>query len=260
MCSPIVGSLDGFRYGELPSICMCNRYTISATPDELTQLFDALASPEFEVTGSSLPGEVFPYSDSPGLLLNAEGRRELRPMQFSITPAWSKEQKVKYQTNNARIEDIEQKKTFSGPLKKYRCLVPLSSFREPCYWGEPAGKEVDFTPVADKLLYVAAIYTLWNNKTTMSFLMRPAGEYVMECGHHRQPLFLSEAGIEPWIGGGEREIGLSKQILQQFAYDPPLSYTVARSMVPAWKSRQQDHLAKRDEQLAAIDEHGPLGY
>ena len=239
---------------------MCNRFTISATPQDLASFYQAILSPEFEQKGGVPLSEVFPYSPAPGLLLNTQGNREVRPMQFSITPAWSKEQKVKYQTNNARVEDIETKKTFSGPLKKHRCLIPISRFREASYWGASAGKELEFEPVGEELLYAAGIYSIWQRRTTMALVMRPAGEYIMQHGHHRQPLFLSEAGVDAWITGGEREASLSKQVLQQYAYEPELRYTVAREMAPAWKSRQKAHLTKRDEQLEAIASGGPLGY
>ena len=140
-------------------------------------------------------------------------------------------------------------------------------FLEPCYWGEPAGKEVEFSKIEtdDPYLYVASLYNVWKDKntkeitTTMTLLMRPASAPVMEAGHHRQPFFIHKEGIDRWLARDEREPIKSKQILKQYAAEPELSYSVIRNMADAWKKRQKDRVAKRDEQLSAIAENGPLG-
>jgi putative SOS response-associated peptidase YedK len=94
----------------------------------------------------------------------------------------------------------------------------------------------------------------------MTFLMRPACKYVMEHGHHRQPFFIAEAGFDQWMDPHARDPKESLAILRKYAHEPPLSYTLARHMAASWKSRQKGRLADRDEQLAAIDETGPLGF
>ena len=64
-------------------------------------------------------------------------------------------------------------------------MLPLSEFREPCYWGDTAGAEVYFKCTRNRYLGVAGLYNAW--KTTgaekfysMTFLMRPACKYVMD--------------------------------------------------------------------------------
>jgi hypothetical protein len=59
---------------------------------------------------------------------------------------------------------------------------------------------------------------------------------------------------------GKRESEESLAILREFAYARPLEYRMERQMAASWKGRQKDHLADRDEQLAALDETGPLGF
>jgi hypothetical protein len=58
----------------------------------------------------------------------------------------------------------------------------------------------------------------------------------------------------------ERETKESLAILRQFAYEGPLEHSVARQMAASWKTRQKGRLEDRDEQLAEIDEVGPLGF
>lgn len=144
--------------------------------------------------------------------------------------------------------------------------MPLSEFREPCYWGEPAGKEVYFRPTDKEYLAVASIFNVWKSPEgdkqlyTMSFLMRPASPYVMENGHHRQPFFIREDGFDAWMEPGDRDHEDSKAILREYADEPELTYVVAREMAPSWKSRHKGRIKQRDEQLAAMEETGePLG-
>jgi putative SOS response-associated peptidase YedK len=144
-------------------------------------------------------------------------------------------------------------------------VLPLSEFREPCYWGEAAGSEVYFKAVDGEYLGVAGHYNVWKAEGTerfysMTFLMRPACKYVMDHGHHRQPFFISEAGLDEWMEPVARDAEESLAILREFAHEPPLAYRVERHMAASRKGRQKDRLADRDEQLAAIDETGPLGF
>ena len=154
----------------------------------------------------------------------------------------------------------------STPFKSRRCIVPLSRFREPCYWGEPAGKEVNFFPTSGEYLGVACLNNLWKAQkdseplVTMTFLMRRASEYVMDNGHHRQPFFIHSDAFDEWMDPEPREPKESVTILRANAYEPDLTYEVAREMAPSWTSRQKGRVKKRDEQLADIEKTGlPLG-
>jgi hypothetical protein len=51
----------------------------------------------------------------------------------------------------------------------------------------------------------------------MTFLMRPACKYVMDHGHHRQPFFIEEAGLDAWMEPGKRDPKEFLAILRQFA-------------------------------------------
>jgi putative SOS response-associated peptidase YedK len=113
-------------------------------------------------------------------------------------------------------------------------------------------------------LGVASLYSIWKGPNgedllTMSFLLRPASEYVMDHGHHRQPYFIEEAGFDAWMAPGTRDAKDSLAVLREHADEPPLEYKVARQMAASWKSRQKARLSERDKQLAAIEETGPLG-
>ena len=242
-------------------IAMCNRYNIKGTTKDVADFFRATVPTMFDVTSDDiLPGYL-----APGLLLNQDGERELVPMQFGLAKLGASDPfDRKFPNNNARIEKYNSW-PWKLPFKEHRCVLPLSEFREPCYWGDTAGKEVYFTPVDGKYLGVAGLYNVWKSQGpekfySMTLLMRPASKYVMENGHQRQPFFIEEGGVDSWMKPGVRDPKESLAILREFAYERPFHHKLAREMAPSWKTRQKARLADRGEQLAAIDETGPLGF
>jgi putative SOS response-associated peptidase YedK len=237
---------------------MCNRFNVKGTARQVAEFVQATLPRDF-----LWKEEMLPLGMTPGVWI-ADGRRELVPMQFGLAKPGAEEPgDRKFPNNNARVEKYD-KWPWKDPFKSRRCVVPLSSFREPCYWGEPAGKEVNFHAPDQDYLGVACLYNLWKPPTkgeplvTMTFLMRPACRYVMEQGHHRQPFFLHPDGFNAWMAPGSRDTEDSLQVLQEYAFEPELAYEVVRELAPSWKSRRKAREADRDEQLAEIGGR-PLG-
>lgn len=251
---------------------MCNRFNLKTNLATLGEIFEAMLRQRFEV-----PQDVFPGKPTPVLATNRDGRRECLPMRFGLVPFGKKPTEQKRPLTNARVENLD-KWPWRSSIRSYRCVVPMNGFREPCYWGTTAGTEVDFSVTDDRPILAAAIYT-WHDSgqtaasdspaelgsdsaptMTMSLIMRPALPIVMEHGHHRSPLFVSEDGIDEWMSREARPLDASLASLKQHAIVPELSFEIAREMAPAWKKRQAEHLQKRDDQIKAIQADGPLGF
>jgi len=163
---------------------------------------------------------------APTLVINRDGQRELRPMTFGLTPSGKTRVKKMPPFNNARIESRE-KWPWKIPFEKYRCIVPMDSFREPSYWGESAGKEVNFRRADGKLLLAAAIFSVTKSdkdesELAMSLIVRPALPTVMEHGHHRSPFFLSLDGVDDWMDRLPRPPEQSIEVLEKYADEPVL--------------------------------------
>ncbi|MCC9658905.1 SOS response-associated peptidase [Rhodopirellula halodulae] len=245
---------------------MCNRFNLKTDLAQVAKQLDATMPRQLE-----LAEDIFPGKPAAAVAMNRNGQREVLPMAFGLVPFGKTPQSQRRPLTNARVENLS-KWPWKSAIKSHRCIVPMNSFREPCYWGETAGSEVDFHAPANSVMLAAAMFTWYeesspddqNQETnpavfTMSLIMRPALPTVMEHGHHRSPFFLSEEGVQAWIQREPRELDESLTILKHHATEPTLSMTVAREMAPAWKKRQSTNVAKRDEQLAAISVSGPLG-
>lgn len=243
---------------------MCNRFNITGTHNDVAEFYDATLRP-FEMTH----GDIFPGGIAPALLLDEEGKRFIEPMQFGLAkPKSDKPFDRRYPNNNARVEKCD-KWPWSDAFKKRRCIVPLPAMHESCWWGNTAGHKVYFRPTESDYLGVASIFYVWKNPAnderlfTMSFLMRPACQYIMDHGHHRQPFFLREDGIDEWMQPGDRSIDASRRILRTYAAEPNLAFEVEselKSFAKNAKAREQKREQKREEQLEAIADSGlPLG-
>lgn len=240
---------------------MCNRYNVRGSATGIGKALGAKVQTHF-----TWDADIFVGSFSPGVMV-VDGERELLPMQFGLTPPWARERfNRRYPNNNARIEGVTEKKTFKEPFLSRHCVAPVSSFQEYAYWGDYQGKALNFSSAEDPYLGVASIYNVWKPRgeeeaiVTMCFLMRPACEFLMDCGHHRQPFFIQPDGFDEWMEPKERSAIECRQIIAHHAYDPPLEVEVVREMKSGWEKRQAGHIRKRDEQLAAIETSGsPLG-
>jgi putative SOS response-associated peptidase YedK len=145
---------------------MCNRYNIKGTTQEIVEHFCATMPMLFDMpTDDILPGHI-----APGLLLNPDGERELVPMQFGLAKIGAEEPfDRKYPNNNARIEKYNSW-PWKLPFAEHRCILPLSEFREPCYWGDTAGTEVYFKTSDAKYFGVAGLYTFGKAKALSDFI------------------------------------------------------------------------------------------
>jgi putative SOS response-associated peptidase YedK len=83
--------------------------------------------------------ETWPDYAAPILRAGADGRPDCVLASFGMVPRDRIPPGVKrFDTTNARSETVGERPTFRGPWKNaQRCLVPMSSFFEPCYEGGP---------------------------------------------------------------------------------------------------------------------------
>lgn len=75
---------------------------------------------------------VYPKDQCPIIILS-DGETKVVMGQFGLSPKWVNEP-VDYSTYNARLEGIENKKTFEPTFTHNQfCLVPMQAFFEPYY-------------------------------------------------------------------------------------------------------------------------------
>lgn len=115
---------------------MCGRFSIDnmeALARHLSiELGPILLKPRYNIAPSQDIPAVRQYDSS----------RELVLLRWGLLPFWSKEEKLKYSTINAKAETIHEKPAYREAFKKRRCLIPASGFYE---WRKERGKSSPIT-------------------------------------------------------------------------------------------------------------------
>jgi putative SOS response-associated peptidase YedK len=94
-------------------------------------------------------------------ILDAEARRQLRPMRWGLIPSWWQKplKDMKLATFNARAETLAEKPMFRAAFKSNRCLIPASGYcewhdtpdgKQPCYFTRADGQPVTIAGFCDE--------------------------------------------------------------------------------------------------------------
>jgi putative SOS response-associated peptidase YedK len=145
---------------------MCNQYR---TP-ESAEAEHFWRIPESRGRTPLLPPiNVFPRSQAPFIrrARNETGyERELVVGQWGLIPWFAKEPKLKFPTNNARSEELEQKASYKDPWKRgQRCIIPAASFMEP-NWETGKNQWWQFRRADGTPWGLAGLWNVWTDKAT----------------------------------------------------------------------------------------------
>jgi putative SOS response-associated peptidase YedK len=200
---------------------MCNEYELNMALEEMNAAIDRQLGQDlplqlplnFEASQANRPWgkRVFPHTF--GLILRpidpAAPQAGIEPAvaYWNLTPArhtaplkaWT------YSCNNARSEEMTVKSTFQSALKRRRCLIPATAFRE--WTGKTKGKKVKHTIErrdGDLMLFAG----LWETAhpadqgpvDTYTMVMTPAVDgHDVAPFHNRQPVLLDRASARTWL-------------------------------------------------------------
>lgn len=152
----------------------------------------------------------FHYVPSSSLLTlksQEEHKIYFEKMRWGLLPNWTDDIKTSYKMFNARIETVAEKKSFSGLIKKNRCVIIGSSYFE---WQkiENSKKKIkfQFKPTDQNLFYFAGLYNNWLDKKTgevipsVTMITKPAIEKITHI-HDRMPAMLSKNQLTNWLYG-----------------------------------------------------------
>ena len=139
---------------------MCNRYH-PARSDLFWEEFRALPPENLPV------GPIFPRKPGPFIRAHGEERQAVVG-QWGLIPWFAKEAKLKYSTNNARIEGVIDgtSATFRDPWKRgQRCIIPAQSFDEP-NWESGKNEWWRFRRADGRAWGLAGLWSTWTDKAT----------------------------------------------------------------------------------------------
>jgi putative SOS response-associated peptidase YedK len=133
-----------------------------------------------------------------------KGKREIRPMRYSLLPHFNKEEAKGRVLVHAELSDLESVKEWAKPFMNFHAMLPIKKFYE---WVPKNGHKsiISFYPENDEYMLVPCIYDNWfsadKKKIIQSFALitdKPRSE-IKELGHDKGPIVLDETLVNNWL-------------------------------------------------------------
>ncbi len=179
---------------------MCGRYHLTTDAQALIDYFE-IEQASLDIEALSPRYNIAPSQDVP--IVRDTGRgRELALARWGLVPHWSKAEKPKYSTINARAETVAEKPTYRESFRRRRCLIPATGFYEwrrdgerktPYHIGLPGGQ----------LLAFAGLWDHWDRESGAGFdscaIIVCGANTAMQTIHERMPVILNPAQYNTWL-------------------------------------------------------------
>lgn len=214
---------------------MCGRYAATANPHELVEAFDVEVDATAEPGRSVLAGPQTPEPGRPDfnmaptkqapVVLQRPVRgaaeqdpvRQLRLLTWGLVPPWSKDLRTGVRMINARAETVLESRSYSGPARTRRCLVPARGWYE--WQASPIARDERNKPrkqpffISDPehdVIAFAGLYEFWRDReiadgqdpaawlTTFTIITTRAEEGLDRI-HDRQPMVLPPERWGAWL-------------------------------------------------------------
>jgi putative SOS response-associated peptidase YedK len=182
---------------------VCGRFTLKTPPDEWGQLLLPLA--DF----ASLLGNWQPrYNIAPtqpvlAIANNDRGQACAGYYRWGLVPGWATDLSIGNRMINARRESLAEKKSFTGPLARRRCLILADGYYE---WQKLDSKRKQAYWISPRCGGVMQLAGLWetNSKATGSpiqscTIITTAANASMSALHDRMPVVLSGEDAQQWM-------------------------------------------------------------
>lgn len=185
---------------------MCGRYTLTETIKQVAEQLGANVADSV----ADMPAErynIAPSTQIPVMVRRGDDR-EIRSARWGLVPFWAKDLKAGPKMKNARLETIASKRTYAGPFRQYRAVIPASGFYE-WYRPEAGPKQPYYIHPPEGLLTFAGMYSWWRDPTknddaedrwvlSCTIITTEADE-AMQPIHNRMHAFLPPDDHDAWL-------------------------------------------------------------
>lgn len=202
---------------------MCGRYTVTRTPRELAERFNARLPPElFAPRYNAAPTQALP------VVVN-EGGRSLELQRWGLIPSWAKDPGIGSRLINARCDGVADKPSFRSAFKKRRCLVPADGFYEWAKHGA-AKTPMRITLSGGELFAFAGLWEVWKDPgggSVRSFtIVTTDANATLKPIHDRMPVILRREAEAVWLDEAATPADLL-DIMQPYREDGVSAYAVS---------------------------------
>jgi putative SOS response-associated peptidase YedK len=208
---------------------MCGRASLTASGDDLREVFGLAETPEVAPHYNVPPSQPLYV-----VRLTRDGmRRRLDPLRWGLVPSWATDPKIGHRLTLARIESVQTTPAFRDALRRRRCLVAVDGFFE---WRRDAasaaklgsarrssrkGASVPFfvRRPDQRVFALAGVWERWTSPDgevveSCAILTQPAREPVASI-HDRMPLVLAPSAWDAWLDRGKTDPAAIDALLAQ---------------------------------------------
>lgn len=200
---------------------MCGRFTLTARPETIKDLFELDETPTLEPRYNVAPSQ-------PVAVLTHPEERRVEMFRWGLIPSWAKEASIGNRLINARVETVAEKPAFRAAFARRRCLVLADGFYE---WQRAEGgkrSQPYYFRLSDGQPFAfAGLYEVWRDPSeadekvlSCTLLTGPANERVANV-HDRMPIMLTGEALWRWL-------------------DPDASREAVRSLLMPYDAAQMD--------------------
>jgi putative SOS response-associated peptidase YedK len=207
---------------------MCARYTLTARPQLVAELFDLDLLIDIQPRYN-----VAPTQQVLALRTSPEGKREFTTLRWGLVPFWADDVKIGNKLLNARGETIFEKPSFRDAAKKRRCLIPADGFYE---WRTENGKKQPYFihEPGRKPFAFAGLWERWHGEDgkelqTCSIVTTDANSLLKPL-HDRMPVILHKKDFSNWLDPALTDAKQLKPLLKPLPDEALQMYRVTPRM------------------------------
>lgn len=187
---------------------MCGRFALTASPEELLELFGLLKVEDFPARFNIAPTQpilIIVASERPEPGSNLPDRKAML-VRWGFTPGWVKDPRSFPLLINARAETATEKAAFRAAMRHRRILVPASGFYE---WhrppkGSPDASQVYWVrPKKGGIVAFAGLMETWSSadgsEVDTAAILTTGANKVIRRIHDRMPVVIPPEEFSRWL-------------------------------------------------------------
>ena len=187
---------------------MCYQTRLLKKKEEIQKRF-SIPKDDLEGFNPSAIIKAFDYPKTP--VITNEKPNSIQHFNWGLVPSWSTDTSHRHYALNARIETLNEKKSFKDVIQN-RCLIIADGFYE-WKWSNKSGSKKEkhlLTIPNEELFAFAGIYSTWidiegNHFNSYTMITTQANELMSEIHNtkKRMPIILNPLDEKKWLDGEE---------------------------------------------------------
>ncbi len=179
---------------------MCGRYSLTASPQEVAELFDLDEIDPFPPRYNIAPTQpILMIGQGPAV------RRQAILVRWGLVPSWVKDPQDFTLLLNARSETAAEKPSFRTAMRHRRMLVPASGFYE---WHRPADRSLPrqaywIRPADGSLVCFGGLMETWSDANGSEIdsgcILTTAANRQIGVIHNRMPVVIRPGDFDRWL-------------------------------------------------------------